>query len=129
MTEYHTVKRIDNSRLQRPMAPARLRDLWRRLAVGAGIAALLLSYAWQHFECIQLRYNIEQLDAERARAAELNQQLHLEVATLRSPVRVDAIARNRLGLTVPVPGQVAAADWSSDAVVAEARAAIETPRP
>jgi cell division protein FtsL len=97
--------------------------------VGAGIAALLLSYAWQHFECIQLRYNIEQLDAARAQAAELNQQLHLEVATLRSPMRVDSIARNQLGLTVPVPGQVAPAEGSSDAVLAEARATIETPRP
>jgi len=129
MTEYHTVKRIDNSRLQRPMAQARLRDFWQRLAVGAGIAALLLTYAWQHFECIQIRYQIEQLDAERTQAAQLNQQLHLEVATLRSPMRVDAIARNQLGLTVPVPGQVAPAEASSDAVVAEARALVETPRP
>ncbi|HUA00248.1 MAG TPA: hypothetical protein VMB02_07960 [Candidatus Aquilonibacter sp.] len=129
MTEYHTIKRIDNSRLQRPAAPARLRDFWRRLAAGAGIAALLLSYAWQHFECIQLRYQIEQLDSSRTQAAELNQQLHLEVATLRSPMRVDTIARNQLGLTVPVPGQVAPADASSDAVVAEARGLNETPRP
>ncbi|MGC2333996.1 MAG: septum formation initiator family protein [Candidatus Acidiferrales bacterium] len=129
MTEYHTIKRIDNSRLERPMAPARLRDFWQRLAVGAGIAALLLFYAWQHFECIQIRYNIEQLDAERTQAVQLNEQLHLEVATLRSPMRVDAIARNQLGLTMPVPGQVAPADATSDAVVAEARAINETPRP
>jgi cell division protein FtsL len=128
-TEYHTVKRIDNSRLVRPAPPARLRDFWRRVGVGSGIAALLLSYAWQHFQCIQLRYGIEQLDTERAQAAELNQQLHLEVATLRSPMRVDAIARNQLGLTVPVPGQVAPAEGSSDAVLADARAAVETPRP
>ena len=47
---------------------------------------------------------------QRTQAAQLNQQLHLEVATLRSPMRVDAIARNQLGLTVPVPGQVAPAD-------------------
>lgn len=129
MTEYHTIKQIDNSRLLRPAAPARLREFWRRLAVVAGVAALLLSYAWQHFECIQLRYNIEQLDAERAQAAQLNQQLHVEVATLRSPMRVDAIARNELGLTVPVPAQVAPADASGDAVVAEARGLAETPRP
>jgi hypothetical protein len=53
----------------------------------------------------------------------------LEVATLRSPMRVDAIARNQLGLTVPVPGQVAPIEGSSDAVVAEARAAFPTARP
>ncbi len=129
LTEYHTVKQIDNSRLLRPANPARLRDFWRRLAVSAAMAACLLSYAWQHFECIQIRYQIEQLDSARAQASELNQQLHLEVATLRSPMRVDAIARNQLGLTVPVPGQVAPVEDASDGVVAQARTVALSSRP
>ncbi|HKV05893.1 MAG TPA: hypothetical protein VJO53_12420 [Candidatus Acidoferrales bacterium] len=129
MTEYYTVKRIDNSRVVRLAPPSHMRDFWRRVAIGAAMAACLLFYTWQHFECIQVRYQIEQLDAERAHAAELNQQLHLEVATLRSPMRVDAIARNQLGLTVPVPGQVAPVEEPSDAVVAEARVAVQSPRP
>jgi cell division protein FtsL len=128
-TEYYTVKQIDNSRLARPTHPAQVRDFWRRVAVGAAMAACLLSYAWQHFECIQIRYQIEQLDSDRAQATELNQQLHLEVATLRSPMRVDAIARNQLGLTVPVPGQVAPVDESNDGVVAQARAIAQSSRP
>ncbi len=93
------------------------------------MAACLLFYAWQHFECIQIRYQIEQLDSERAQACELNQQLHLEVATLRSPMRVDAIARNQLGLTVPVPGQVAPVEDASDGVVAQARTVALSSRP
>jgi cell division protein FtsL len=129
MTEFHTVKLIDNSRLLRLAPATRLRDLWRRLAAGAALAGCLLFYAWQHFECIQIRYQVERLQSERAQAVELNQQLRLEVATLRSPMRVDAIARNQLGLTVPVPGQVAPIEASSDAVVAQARAAFPTPRP
>jgi len=129
MTEYYTIKHIDNSRLVRPVSPARLREFWRRLVVGAAMAGCLLFYVWQHFECIQIRYTLEQLDSERGQAAELNQQLHLEVATLRSPMRVDAIARNQLGLTVPVPGQVAPVEGPSEAVLAQARAAVQTPRP
>jgi cell division protein FtsL len=129
MTEYYTVKRIDNSRLSRPVAPAQLKDFRRRLLSGAGLAACLLSYAWQHFQCIQIRYQLEQLASERAQAAELNQQLHLEVATLRSPMRVDAIARNQLGLTVPVPGQVAPADVPGDGVLADARPVAPPTRP
>lgn len=128
MTEYYTVKRIDNSRLVRPMAPGRVREFWKRLVAGLAIAGCLLVYAWQHFECIQLRYNMEQLETQRAQAAELHRELQLEVATLRSPMRVDAIARN-LGLTVPVPGQVAPAQAPSDAVLAEARAAVQLSRP
>jgi cell division protein FtsL len=129
MTEYYTVKQIDNSRLVRPTRPGQLQDSWRRVGVGAAVAAFLLFYAWQHFECIQIAYQIEQLNSERAQATELNQQLHLEVATLRSPMRVDAIARNQLGLTVPVPGQVAPVEDSSDGVVAQARPVAQSSRP
>jgi cell division protein FtsL len=129
MTEYFTVKRIDNSRLLRPAPTAQLRDFWRRVATGTALTACLLFYAWQHFECIQIRYQIEQLSSERAQAAELNQQLHLEVATLRSPMRVDGIARNQLGLTVPVPGQVAPVEGPNDSVLADARPVAFSPRP
>jgi cell division protein FtsL len=129
MTEYHTIKRIDNSRLVRFAPPAEMKQFWRRLGVGAAMAACLLFYAWQHFECIQIRYKIEQLDTQRARSAELNEQLHLEIATLRSPMRVDAIARNQLGLTVPVPGQVAPVQGPSSAMLADARMLEQTPRP
>jgi cell division protein FtsL len=129
VTEYHTIKKIDNSRLVRPTSSAGLRDLWRRLAAGAGIAACLWFYAWQHFECIQIRYQIEQLQAQRTQAAQLDQQLHLEVATLRSPSRVDSIARNDLGLTVPVPAEVAPAQGMGDTVLADYRMPAAAPRP
>jgi cell division protein FtsL len=129
MTEYHTIKRIDNSRLARFAPPAELNEFWRRVGVGAAMAACLLFYAWQHFACIQVRYRIEKLDAQRARSAELNEQLHLEIATLRSPMRVDAIARNQLGLTVPVPGQVAPAEAPSSAMLADARMLEQVPQP
>jgi cell division protein FtsL len=129
MTEYFTVKRIDNSRLSRPVAPSELRDFRHRLLVGATVATLLLCYAWQRFECIQTRYQLEQLSSARAQAAELNQQLHLEIATLRSPMRVDAIARSQLGLTVPVPGLSVPADAAGDGVLADARPVGPPDRP
>lgn len=128
MTEYYTVKRIDNSRLSRPAAPAQLRDFWRRVAAGSALACCMIFYVWQHFDCIQMRYQIEQLEQQRTQAAQLNQQLHVEVATLRAPGRVDSIARNQLGLTISVPGQVAPADASSDAIVAQARTVAQTVR-
>ncbi len=127
--EYHTVKRIDNTRLVRPAPAPPLRNFWRPIITGAALTGCLLFYAWQHFECIQLRYHVEQLEAQRGQTAELNQQLHLEVAALRSPMRVDAIARNQLGLTVPVPGQVTPAAGPSDGVLAQVRTPVQLPRP
>jgi cell division protein FtsL len=70
-----------------------------------------------------LRYQLESLRSERSQAAEMNQDLKLEVAGLRDPERIDTIARRQLGLTAPVPGQVAPMDMPPGAVLAEARSA------
>ncbi len=121
MTEYLTVKRIDNSRLVRPMAPARVKDYWRRVGVGCAMAACLLFYAWQHFECIQLRYKVAQLQSERAEAAELNLRLHSAVAQLESPGRVNTIAERDLGLDVRAPGEPADFSGAPEPVVAQVR--------
>jgi cell division protein FtsL len=128
MTEYFTVKHIDNSRLVRPMDAARLKEFWRRVAVGGALACCLLIYAGQHFACIQLRYQIQSLESDRAKSAQTNRELHVEYSTLRSPARVATIATG-LGLTVPVPGQVAPAEGPSDTVLAQARAFLQPQRP
>jgi len=121
MSEFFTVKQIDNSRLVRPKEPNRMRDCVRLVSLGGLLALCALLYAWQHFETIQMRYQLESLRSERSQAAELNQELKLEVAGLRSPGRIDVIARRQLGLTAPVPGQVAPMDMPPNAVLAEAR--------
>ncbi len=124
MTEFYTVKRIDNSRLVRMASPNLWRQTCRLVALAALLAAVVLLYAWQHFECLQLGYQLEELKSQRAEAAELNQQLHLEAASLRSPMRIDLVAQQRLGLTVPLPGQVAPAESPSGDELAQARSAL-----
>lgn len=121
MSDYYTVKRIDNSRLVRAANPNRMRESCRIVAYGCVLAAGLLLFAWQHFQCLQLGYQLEELKAERGQAAEMNLRLKLEVASLKSPERIDAIARGTLGLTMPVPGQVAPAYGPSEEVLAQVR--------
>lgn len=104
MTEFYTSKRIDNSRLSRPAA-SRWREYARRMAWAGALASCGLLYTWQHFQDIQLRYQLENLQARQTQAIELNQKLHLETAVLTSPMRIDAFARQRLGMTVSVPAQ------------------------
>jgi cell division protein FtsL len=130
MIEYYTSKKIDNSRLVLATSPSGLRAMWKRAAAGGVIALCVWFYAWQHFECIQVRYQIEQLNAQRTQVEELNQQLHLEVATLEAPTRVDSIARTQLGLTMPVPAEVAPASaMTGDTVLADARTSAFASRP
>lgn len=121
MTEFFTVKRIDNSRVVRAAAPRRLRECARLAGRGGLLAVVVLLYAWQHFQCIQMDYRLQEVKAIHSQAAELNSQLRLEVAGLRSPMRIDGIARRQLGLTAPVPGQVAPSQGNSGIVVAQVR--------
>lgn len=126
--EFFTVKRIDNSRLRRQAAPNRFRECARVLALGGVVAAGGLLYAWQHFQCIQLGYQLEELKGEKAQGLELQQQLRLEKAALSSPGRIDAIARLQLGLTMAVPGRLTPGPALSDAVVAQARQGVTPSR-
>jgi len=103
------------------MAPARLKDYGRRVAVGCAMAAFLLVYAWQHFECLRLRYEVQQLEAQRAESAELNKRLHVQVSALTSAERVDMIAQNDLGLTMHAPGEVVGSEGTAEPVLAQAR--------
>ena len=123
MTDFYTVKQIDNSRLVRLVAPNHMRECARVVSLGGLIALGAFLYAWQHFETIQLRYQLESLRSERTQTTELNQELKLEMAGLRAPERIDMIARRQLGLTAPVPGQVAPMELPPNAILAEARPA------
>jgi cell division protein FtsL len=124
MIHFHVrSKRIDNSRLVRSAAPERLREMLRLLGLGGLLAAGAFLYAWQHFQYIQLRYLQESLRAQHAQMREHNRQLSLEAAGLRAPARIDEIARQRLGLTAPAPGQLAPLEGSREPVLAGMRPA------
>ncbi len=117
-TQFHTVKRIDNSRLVRNVEPARLRGLYRTAGLGAIVAVFFMMYIYQHFRCIDISFQLEDLKVKETQAAALNSELRLEIAALRDPRRIDVIARRQLGLTQPLPTQVQEYDAPSGAEVA-----------
>jgi cell division protein FtsL len=121
MTEFHTVKRIDNSRIVRHLEPLKLRKLSRTVALGSVVAAFFMLYIFQHFRCIDLSFQLEDVKARHAEAASLNSSLKLEIAGLRNPMRIDAIARRQLGLTEPLPTQVQEYEAPDGAEVAAVR--------
>ncbi len=119
-TQFHTVKRIDNSRLVRNVQPVRLRGFYRTAGLGALIAAFLMMYIYQHFRCIDLSFQLEDLKAKESLSSQLNSELKLEIEGLRDPRRIDVIARRQLGLTQPMPTQVQEYDAPAGAEVAAA---------
>src|SRR5437879_12713621 len=108
MREFQTVKRIDNSRLVRHVEPVKLRYYYRTLALGGIVAAFFMLYIYQHFRCIDLSFQLEEVKAKQVEAATLNSSLKLEIASLRNPMRIDVIARRQCGLTEPLPKHVQA---------------------
>src|SRR5207245_10136286 len=89
--------------------------------LGGVIAAFFMMYIYQHFRCIDLSFQLEDVKAKQAEAASLNSSLKLEIASLRNPMRIDVIARRQLGLTEPLPTQVQEYDAPQGAEVAAAR--------
>src|SRR5437870_11775803 len=84
--EFQTVKRIDNSRLVRHVEPVKLRYYYRTLALGSVVAAFFMLYIYQHFRCIDLSFQLEEIKAQQAAAATLNSSLKLEIASLRNQI-------------------------------------------
>jgi cell division protein FtsL len=121
MREFRTVKRIDNSRLVRHVEPAKQKNLYKTAGLGGVVALFFLFYIFQHFRCIDLSFELEDLKAQQAKAGSLNSELRLEIANLRDPMRIDVIARRQLGLTQPLPIQVREYDAPSGMQVAAAR--------
>jgi cell division protein FtsL len=81
----------------------------RSLTAAALLSVLLVGVALGvvglRVQQIHLAYQLDALRAERQRAETLSRQLEVEVATLRSPGRVEAGAR-QLGMIAPARGQV-----------------------
>ena len=123
--EYAIKKDVRNNPIVREVDEARQRELWRSAGVAGFLVLVLLFSAWQHFELLRHGYQIEQMVRERAAEEEVGRQLRLEIETLRSPQRIEALATERLHLVAPtgdeavVLERVLTADPPAKSVIAE----------
>ena len=90
---------------------ARPRAGERRLTAAVALAVLMviagsLALVWVRLQTVHAGYD---LSAARHLAHHLEQEqreLEIEIATLTSPRRLEHVARERLGMTPPAPGQI-----------------------
>ena len=90
--EYAIKKDVRNNAIVREVDEDRQREMWKSAGVGAFLVAVLLFSAWQHFELLRHGYQIEELQRQRAAEEEINRRLRLEIETLQSPRRIEALA-------------------------------------
>ena len=70
------------------------------------LMCVALVFVWSRIEVVNLEYEISSKQ-ERVRALQQEgNRLQLEAATLSNPVRIETMARTRLGLRMPAPEQV-----------------------
>ncbi|HJZ74684.1 MAG TPA: cell division protein FtsL [Vicinamibacterales bacterium] len=122
--EYAIKKDVRNNPIVREVDEEKQRELWKSVGIAGFLVAVLLFSAWQHFELLRHGYQVEELQRQRAAEEETARRLRLEIETLKSPKRVEALATGQLHLVAPsrdeaiVIERVVPADPPASSVVA-----------
>lgn len=66
----------------------------------------ILTYTWSHMHITELKYKIAREIKAKESLLEENNKLKVEVSMLKSPQRVESIARGKLGMNHPDKEQV-----------------------
>ncbi len=69
------------------------------------ITVLALFYVWSRVQVVQLGYEISKMQADESDLAKQASSLEVELAKLKSPARLEEIAKKELGLQHPTAAQ------------------------
>jgi cell division protein FtsL len=74
--------------------------------IASVLMAVALLYVWSHIHMTELEYQIARELSSREQITEEQTKLKVELATLKSPQRIETIAREKLQMTYPEREQV-----------------------
>jgi cell division protein FtsL len=74
--------------------------------LAAVLIGVTLVHVWLRLQVVHVGYVLSTTSKLQSRLEQENRELKVELATLLSPERLEALARKRLGMTVPEKGQV-----------------------
>src|SRR5438093_10368671 len=103
--EIHFEKRINNVAVLREPDAKQRRECLLVMLLAALFGLSLLFYGYQHYRWIQFGYRIEEAQKKKEQLVEARERLRLERSALRDRQRIDAKARNELGMVAPAAGQ------------------------
>ena len=66
----------------------------------------LLAYTWCRVQYVNIGYELSRVTGKHAALVTLQNSLKVELARLKSPARIEKIAREKLGLVRPIPEQI-----------------------
>jgi cell division protein FtsL len=91
--EYAIKQDVRNNPIVREIDEARQRQMRRTLAIGGLLVAVMLFSAWQNAALVQHGYKLQRLQEEIEEEKVVNGRLRLEIAALRSPQRIEDLAK------------------------------------
>ncbi len=94
------------ARLVRERDGRLLRLMGATLFISACLVGMVLGIVGIKVHQIRLSYRLDQLRLVRNEIREVNRQLRVELATLRTPARIESKARGELGMLAPSRSQV-----------------------
>jgi cell division protein FtsL len=74
--------------------------------IASVLMAVALIYVWSHIHMTELEYQVAQEISSREQLIEEQAKLKVELATLKSPQRIETMAREKLQMTYPGREQV-----------------------
>ncbi len=63
-------------------------------------------HVWSRFKLVDLNLQISEISRQLNEAGQEQKRLKLEAASLKSPTRIEAIAKNELGMALPTEQQI-----------------------
>ena len=102
--EYAIKKDVRNNPIVREIDEARQRQIRRTLAIGGLLVAVMLFSAWQNAALVPHGYKLQRLQQEIEEQKVINRRLRLEIASLRSPERIEDLAK-QLKLVAPTQAE------------------------
>lgn len=116
--EYAVRKDVRNNPIIREVDSERHAEMWKWAGLGGIVALSVMFWTWQHFDILLHGYRLDEQQKERTQLESEGRRLRLQIDELKSPKRIDTLARTRLKLVAP---------GREDAIVIERVVPAETP--
>ena len=94
------------ARAPRPERSEWRRHYWAVLLLSLCLVGIVLLHVWLRLQVVQFGYALSTTSKLQSQLEQERRELTVELATLTSPDRLEAMARKRLGLVAPEKGQV-----------------------
>ena len=98
--------RLQGQGVAKKQAKVRARVVRRGVALAAIAIALSLVFVWTRVRVIQLGYEVSQINRQITELLRQKNQLDAEVAKLKSPERLEAVAKEHFHMRLPEAGEI-----------------------